>query len=321
MFRGVRWGRIRLVLAWSCTVGLVAYLALSTDLAEAWKAFSMARLGLFVAALVVFTPAMLLADAVTARFVITRTGFEVRLWDFIRVRGVSYLANAVNYGLALAVMTALLARSRRKGLVASGSPFLLLGLVDLAGLSLVVIIAIVMGAVPFDRDTNIALAFVSLCIVVVLPLVCLAARFPPLRKRIARGLVADALAPFRGLGWWDLTVSLILRVGFILATVAAVVVFLMSFGFDVPFFVVSVYESILSLVYALPISVSGLGSAQIVMREFYAAFAPDGVDAVSAVDAFSTAVITGELAVRIVIGLAFLPTVSSWIAQDGDTSG
>jgi uncharacterized membrane protein YbhN (UPF0104 family) len=137
--------------------------------------------------------------------------------------------------------------------------------------------------------------------------VAIAAR---VRRLIAALLRHGLLSAFRSLRPVDALVMVAARAAFIVQYVLMTWMFLRTFDFHVPFGKILVYNPILGLIGFLPISVSGLGTTQVVARSLLGPFAPAGVDAIAAVDAYTTAGILGVLLMRIVIGLACLPSVT-----------
>ena len=307
-------GRRRVALAWLGTVVLVTYMALTTDLAQVWRALLVADQLLFFAALVVFTVSTYMADAASSYFLLRRAGFQIGFWDFARIKGASYLPDIAHYALAQVLMAAILKQRSARGWAASGSPFILLSFMDLSALSLLVLAGFALGGDPFP-DNGLA----TWTIVIVAaggvsggPALCLLAR-PELWGALGlptRWARHDLLLASRSIASVDYLATVALRVGLMILHLVMGYLFVVAFRFDMPVSDFMVLRPILGLVGAIPISVAGLGSTQLVMRGFFEPFAPAGRDPVASIDALSTASIGGALLGRVAVGV----TCAVWLS-------
>jgi len=312
-----RRGWIRAVVAWAGTIALLVYLAFTTNLEAAWKAYLMADQGLFLGSLLIVNMAVYLVDSGTVTMLLRKAGFRVRFGEFVRIKGASYLMNVLNYNLALAMMAALVSRRSDRGMAAAGSPFILLNFIDLSALSILVLVGLAAGAVPFENDTAM-LAVVIMAIGGLMggPTLCLLSRLKA--TFLGRFAQHEIMSAFRMLDFKDYLLMNLLRVGFVSLYAVMAWFFMHAFRFDIPFSELLVYQPILGLIVILPISVSGLGSTQVVMRQFFVSYAPPGIDPVAAIDAYSTATIVAVLLMRVVIGLLCMPYVSKALKARGD---
>jgi hypothetical protein len=301
---------IRSLIAWVGTAALLAYLGATTDLDQAWRALRLADMVIFPGVIVGMTLLTWLTDAAIARQVLARSGFDVTLGEFVRIKGASYLLNIVNYNLGLVLMAAVVTRRSDRGWKAAGSPFILLNFIDLSAMGILVAVGLAVAGSPFSAEPTALLAVAAAGGLLGAPVLCALARArsaPPWLDRLLRN---DLLAAFRTLRARDLAAFTSLRVVFIAEYIVMTWAMLKCFRFTIPLFDVFVYNPIVGLIGFIPISVSGLGTTQVVSREFYAPFAPIGVDGIAAVDAYSTASILAVLLVRILIALACLPSVT-----------
>ncbi len=301
--------RLRRIVAWTGTFLLLAYLATTTNLREAWGVVRGADSLHFLAGLLLGVPLMWALDSWSAHRWLRILGYDVRLSEFAPVRGATYLLGIVNYSLTVAMLTAVVARRTRRGLWASGGAFLLLGLVDLGALSLAVLAGLLAFPSPFPPVPTALLAAVGVAGLLAAPSMAVLARA---MRRFRTGLPGrlagwTVWAAFREVPFPALAGMLPLRLLLILAQVGMNLAFLRAFGFDVGAREVLVFMPLLGLIGVLPISVAGLGSTQIVARGFFAPYAPAGVSALAAVDAVSTASILGVMVARVLLGLACLP--------------
>lgn len=322
-----RYGRLQQGIAWSGTIVLLTWLVATTDLTEVWRAMQEARMAVFLGAVVLFSLVLFCVDTLTTRFFLERAGISISRGEFLRIRGASYLLNFVNYALALGMMATLVSRSSGKPLKVASSPFLLLSFVDLAILSLIVLTVLAAGYSPFDSQTTRALLLLAAGILAGGFVILSATRGRALPGWLEHMVPDGLLESFRAANPLDLLLMGMLRAGYIALDGLATVVFLSTFGFKVPFSSVLVFESILSFVALLPVSVGGIGSTQVVMRDLYATFSASGLDPVPAVDAYSSATIFALETTQILIGLwclrAMMKRLNSSISapEGNDLSG
>jgi len=315
-----RKGRLRAILAWGGTLALLGFLAATTDFATAWAAFLNADLTLFVVVLLVSTFGTYLIDVATVRVLLHRVGIDVGFREFLRVKGASYLLNIVNYNLALVMMAAVVRKRTDRGWGAAGSPFLLLNFVDLSVFATFVLAALLAGETPFDGPATIAVGVFAAGALAAPPILCGIARLDHLPGFLGRLFGHDLLAAFRHLSFRSIPVVMGARSLLILSYAVMNWAFLRSFGVDVPIAKIVVFMPILSLIAFIPISVGGLGSTQVVMREFFGPFVTASIATTvaaraSVVDAYSTASIVGTMLLRVGIGLVCLPWVTKVLAE------
>jgi uncharacterized membrane protein YbhN (UPF0104 family) len=120
---------------------------------------------------------------------------------------------------------------------------------------------------------------------------------PPLRP-------LAALSPAR------MAQGIVLRAGMICAYAVAAMLLMRSFGMQPSWGRLFVAMPILTVVGTIPISVSGLGTTQVLMRSLYGPFVTDGRVPGPVIDAYSTAMIMGYIAARVVVAAPFLAKVS-----------
>lgn len=302
-------GRWQTIVAWLGTLGLLAYLGLTTDFDQALQALRLGNLWQMAAVTVVTTFATWLSDSATVAFLLRRTGTDMRFREFAGVKAVSYLLNLLNYNLALVMMAGAVARRTARGWAAAGSPFLLLNFMDLVVLALFMLGGFALGSSPFGPELTLVLCLLATGGALAAPVLCVASRLR-LPGFLARLAGHDLLSAFREVRPLDFLASLGLRAAFMTLYVIMWAGFLHSFRFEVPLADLLVFQPILSFVVFIPISIAGLGSTQVLQREFYGPFAPAGLDGVAAVDAMSTVTILSVVLLRVVLGLVFMARVT-----------
>jgi len=320
-----RKSRLRAMMAWGGTLALLGFLAATTDFSTAWAAFLNANLLLFVITLVVSTFGTYLIDVATVRVLLDRVGIRVGFREFLRVKGASYLLNIVNYNLALVMMAAVVRKRTDRGWGAAGSPFILLNFVDLSVFGAFVLASVFAGQSPFDVPATIAVTVFAACAVAAPPILCGIARLHRMPGFLGKAFGHDLLAAFRHLSFRSIPLVMLARSALILAYAVMNWAFAKSFGVDIPIPKILVFMPILSLIAFIPISVGGLGSTQVVMREFFGPFVTSAIaltaaDRAAVIDAYSTASIVSTMLLRVGIGLLCLPWVSRVMAEARDDS-
>lgn len=319
--KNTRKNRMRAAIAWLGTAGLLTFLILTTDLNAAADAFQRANLVMFGVTALISVLITYMTDVATVRFLLSCVGIKVGFGEFARIKGASYLLNIINYNLGLVMMAAIVKKRSSKGWGAAGSPFILLNFIDLSVFSLIVQVAIWTGHSPVSRIPTIILGLMTAGGLVGGPIICIASRWKNAPGRIGKLLALDILAAFRYLSAKSMLLATAGRLTLILEYGVMNFFFMKSFGTIVRPLELLFYMSILAFIALIPISISGIGSTQFAMRDFYQRFVPDSVAPLAAgkiavVDAFSTAGIFGVLAIRIVIGLVCMPGVSKYLAEN-----
>jgi len=132
-------------------------------------------------------------------------------------------------------------------------------------------------------------------------------------------LKLDLLAPVGAASLATVARFVVLRVFFLSQYMAAHYMFLVLFGLDVPVERLLVYLPLLTFVQIIPVTISGLGTTQLVMRHFYSPFVAAGTAHPAAVvDAFSTAGILGFVLFRVLVAYFFLGEFSREVIRGAD---
>ncbi len=310
-----------MIAAWTGTALLLGYLGATTDLPAAWEALRRADLPRLLGTLLWAIPATYLVDSVGVTTLLRRVGVRVPFGEFLRVKGASYLLNIVNYNLGLVLMAAVVKTRSDRGWGSAGSPFLMLNFLDLSVFGVLVLGALVLGQSPFSDPTVRATLWVTAAGATALPPFLMAfSRVSPDRGWMGRLAGHGLLEAFRRLEPSALPLVLGARMGLVLLYALMNQSFLQAFGAAIPLPKLLVFMPILTLVAFLPISVSGLGSTQVVMRSFYGPFVSPAMAATEAartavIDAFSTSTILATILVRAVIGIGCLPWVTKALSR------
>lgn len=313
--------RCRTIVAWIGTATLLLYLGLTTDLNQVWEAVKLANLTVFPVTVVGFTLLTWLTDSAITRLLLVRCGIAIKYHLFARIKGASYILNIINYNLGLVLMAAFVTRHSNRGWKAAGSPFILLNFIDLSAMGFLMLLILALAGSPMNKEATLFLIVAAIGGAIAGPAIC---AFTRLRLKILwldRILRNDLLSAFKTIRVRDLLLITSLRMIFVSEYILMTWALLRCFRFTIPLAEVAVYNPILGLIGFIPISISGIGTTQIVAREFFAPFAPPDIDAIAAVDAYSTASIFSVLLVRIVIALICLPSISKLYRSEADAPG
>jgi hypothetical protein len=272
------------VAPWLVAAALLAAVLWRIDVGATLAAFGDADWGRFVAAALPFAVLWLVIDAAALSRLVSRFHAPVGFRAMLRLRGGSYLLLVLSYDAAQAALALALHRRLAVPLLALGGTFLFYYAIDLltiAGLGLAGA-----RALPGARGTAVAAALALLFAAVLGGLVA----FGRITRR-ARLLAAAEL-----LGW---------RLLFYASFVAFAAATLPAFGIHVPLRALIACVPVTLSIAALPITVSGIGSAQVAMLALYGGFAEP-----AAIVAYSLAHTASLIVLRLPIGLCFWPALA-----------
>jgi hypothetical protein len=269
---------------WPVAAALLALVFWRVDLEATRAAFAAADWRRFALAALPFTVLWLVIDAAALSRLVTRFHAPAGFGTMLRLRGGSYLLLVLSYDAAQAALALALHRRLGVPLLALGGTFLFyyaIDLVAIAGLGLAGA-----SALPGLRSDALTAALAVLLVGVLGGLVL----FGAITRR------ARLLAAVELLGWRVLFYASF--VGFAAATLPA-------FGIHVPTRALVACVPVTLSIAALPITVSGIGSAQVAMLALYGAFADP-----AAIVAYSLAHTASLIVLRLPIGLFFWPAVT-----------
>jgi multidrug transporter EmrE-like cation transporter len=269
---------------WPVAAALLALVFWRVDPEATLGAFAAADWKRFVLAALPFAGLWLLIDAAALSRLVSRFHAPVGFHTMLRLRGGSYLFLVLSYDAAQAALALALHRRLGVPLVALGGTFLFYYAIDLltiAGLGLGGA-----SALPGVRGEALRAALAVLLAAVLGGLALFGALGRRMRLRAAAELV----------GWRALFYASF--VGFAAATLPA-------FGIRVPLRALVACVPVTLSLAALPITISGIGSAQVAMLALYGAFAEP-----PAIVAYSLAHTASLIVLRLPIGLFFWPAIA-----------
>lgn len=337
-------GRLRQILPLVGTVLLVGYMVRSTDLDAVGAAFAGADLAALLLTFVVGTAATWLVDTGCLRWLVQRTlplapGATDRLGfrSLAGLKAASYVLNIVNYNAATLGMGWVVAKRRGVGFARGAAALAVLSWLDLVALAALVTVGMAAAPDLLGQDARLQASLRGLtlmiplgavAVVVVarmrerLPLVAQLAREPEpgagglrrLSHRLAK-LVLDALAPLAALSAPAIAFGVLLRAGFVMLYVAVNDALMRAFGMQPDLGELLVLIPVMTVVGVVPLSVSGIGTTQLLARSLYARYVPAGVAAAPLIDAYTTALIFGFMLTRLLVAAPFLPSIGAELRQ------
>ncbi|MCC6624491.1 MAG: flippase-like domain-containing protein [Deltaproteobacteria bacterium] len=303
---------VRRLLPWVLSLGVVAFLFLTTDLAAVSDALASADWPRLVGFMALVTAATFMVDAATLVPLMRRFVTPVPYREVVAIKGVSYFLNALNYSLAAGGMAWMVHKKRQVPFLGALSALVWLFFVDIVALGVMLALG---WAVGHELPGAGALAGQVPIVIAVVWAVILGAlvywngrvdflffgffRRWRLFSAFAEARLADYI-PFSAI-----------RVGFITLYVIMHWLLLPAFGVHIPFWALLMYAPLITFVQVIPANVSGLGAVQGVMVALFAPHVDPAVgDPRAVIIAYSTVIGPLMTAMRLVIGYAFMSTMA-----------
>jgi len=307
------------------TAALLCYLGWTTDIPTVLAAFSDVNLPLVLGVALVGTATTFATDSLCVSLAFSRFVSPLCYREALPVKATSYFLNILNYNAALVGMALYVKRSKGAPFWKALGSLFFLNVTDILALCTTLAIGLV---VTTGTDT-LAPATLGVAWLIVVGGLCggalglLMLRLNIKIPVLTRIMKADVLAPLTQVKATQLLGFVGLRIFFLLQYFVCQYAFLPLFGITVPFARLLVYLPILTFIQIVPISISGLGTVQLVMRHFLSGYvAVAAAEPFAVVDACSTAAIFGFLLFRVLLAYAFLGKLSrEVIAQAGSIHG
>ncbi len=309
--------RLRRVVPFAGAGLLLAYFAWTADLSAAAAAVGQADIALVVAVLLLGTGVTWIFDSLCLVWLIEVTlGGRGRpggagLREMAPLKAASYVLNIINYNAATLGMAWVVSRRKAVGFIESAAALAVLSYLDLVALAGLVVAGLIVAPETFAGHADIQQAMTwtaaSIFAVAVVLLLLLQSRLSlgPLERLRSLSIVRPlaALSPSRML------VGVALRAAFVMCYVVIHYWMMRAFGMSPTWGSLLVIVPVLTVVGVVPISVSGIGTTQVLARTLYAAFVTDGRPADPVIDAWSTLTIFGFILVRVLLALPFLSRI------------
>lgn len=308
------------------TALLLAYLGWSTDINAVGDAFTRADLTQTLSVLVVAALVTWTYDSGCLVWLIQRTlGHRGKpggagMGQVMPLKAASYILNIVNYNAATLGMAWVVSRRKGVSFLESAAALAVLSYVDLVALAALIVAGLAIAPEVLGSQAELVARLHTVVVIIFAAslLLLLLLQSPvrhPLLKRLRDISVLRPLAALKPL---DMVVGVSIRAGFVTLYVLANYLLMQSFGLEPTIGALLVMVPVLTVVGVVPLSVSGLGTTQILMRTLYAPFVTDGRAPEPVIDAWSTVMIFGFILVRLVIAAPFLPKMLAELRQRPD---
>ena len=264
--------RLKAALVWGVTLGLVAYLAASTDLERFWDTLLIASPILVLTITLAEVLASWLYDTFTMSVLFSRFHGRVTLREMLPIRGASYILNVINYNAASVGVSYFLRDKKGVPFFESFGSLMFLNGIDLVSFALMISTGVLLVPDLLAEEVRTPLQ-------IILPLVFagllgnilfwkIEHKLPFLHWLTRRALFSAV----RRARLSDYGVLLALRLGVIALYAVYQYVLLWMFGVRIPLTAVFVYYPLIVFISILPLSVAGFGTTQLAARYFFPPF-------------------------------------------------
>lgn len=311
--------RWKALIPWVLSIGIVAFLFFTTDIDAIGNALADADWGRLIALMAVVTLLAFVADSATLVPLLRRFVAPVTFSEVVRIKGVSYLLNALNYSLAAGGMAWILHRKHQVPFMRAFSALVLFFYIDIIALGALLTGGWLIGhevlAAGADLSTTAPFTARVPIVIAIVWGVVLGAWIYWNRKFdffffgfFRSWRIFQCFKEIRSLDYLRLVT---IRIAFILVYVLMHYLLLPTFDVHIPFWTLVMYSPLITFVQVVPATISGLGAAQGVMVALFSAHVPAGHgDPAAVIVAYSTVIGPLMMLMRLVIGYAFMAAVA-----------
>ena len=296
----------------------------TTDLAKFVDALRHADLLRFALVTIVTTGLVWMYDTYCLTWLIGQTlrdrGQPLPWKTLLPVKATSYAINAINYHAATLAMAWLVGKRKKVSFLEATGSLALLSYLDLVAVAGMVAVGLMLAPEVVAAQPGLQgwLQGVTAVIFVgALSSVLLLQSGWQLRLLVQLRQL-PVLRPLASLSPGAMLIGVVMRTGLVMSYAAINMQLMECFGMHPTWGRMLVALPILTVVGTVPISVSGLGTTQGLMRTLYAPFVLDGRVPTPVIDAFSTAMIMGFVVARLVLALPSLPGILAELRERKD---
>ena len=306
--------RIKGLIPWFLSLGIVAFLFFTTDLAAVGAALESADWTRLIGLMAIVTLLSFVADAATLVPLLRRFVAKVGFKEVVAIKGVSYFLNALNYSLAAGGMAWLVHKKHHIPFMRAFSALVLFFFIDIIALGALLTVGwlfgqdlLAQGGAPFVARVPIVIAVVWA--IIIGAWIYWNRRFDFFFFGFFRSWrIFECFKEARSLDYLRLVG---IRVTFILVYVVMHLLLLPAFGVHIPFEALLMYSPLITFVQVVPATISGLGAAQGVMVALFSAHVPPGHgDPGAVIVAYSTVIGPLMTLMRLIIGYCFVAAVT-----------
>lgn len=307
---------IKKVLPWLVTAIIVGYIGWTTDLATAWLTLKNTNFIGFIPTVLAVVIVVFLFDTGCLTLLFKRFSADVTYKEMLPLKGASYFLNVINYNAAAAGIALFFRNKKGVPFLEALSVMLWMSFIDIVALATLMLCSLTIMGDIIDPSYQTLLIWSGLSIYLILIGSCI---------YWSTGFNFFVLGRFRS---WrifstfdratmrDYALFIALRTGFVTTYVISQWVAMPFFDMNATLLELLVYVPVLTFVGTIPLTtIAGLGTVQVMMREFFINFAPDGQ---AQIDAYSTTTILCFVFCRIAIGYFYMSTVAKDFGKQSD---
>ena len=312
--------RLKRLTPWVLSLSIVLFLFLTTDVEAVGDALAQADWALLFGGMAAVTLAAYVADALTMVVLLRRFVAPVGVGEVLKIKGVSYFLNAINYSLAAGGMSWVLHKRHGTPFLETLSTLVWFFFIDIIALNVLITLGLLLGpdslgAAPFMA--RIPLLVGLIWAVVVGSLWYWNGRFDFIVLGFMRSWrIFDT---FRRAKLADYPGMSAMRAAFIMVYVLMHWALLPAFGVHIDLGHLLLYAPFVAFVQVIPATISGLGAVQGVMVALFTAHVPPGAGGSAVILAYSTVIGPLMMVMRLVIGYAFVSSVTRDLVPDKAT--
>jgi hypothetical protein len=227
--------------------------------------------------------------------------------EMLFFKGVSYVLNVVNYNVAAVGIAFYFKNEKGVPFLNALGSMLWLNFIDIVALTTLMLGGVAFSGVVLEPGMQDILTWMAVGIFAVLVGSCIYWNAGFDYFILGRFREWAIFSAFKKATLMDYATFIPLRVAFVCTYVVSQWAVMADFGLDASFQELILYVPVLTFVGTIPLTtVAGLGTVQVLMREFFIGFA----DSTAQIDAYSTTTILAFVFCRIAIGLFYFGRVS-----------
>jgi hypothetical protein len=311
---------IKQILPWLITILILVYLGTTTDLVKFWATLKEANFIGFIPVVIAVVAVVFLFDSACLTLLFRRFNAPLTFREMLPLKGASYVLGVVNYNAGAAAIALYFKNEKGVPFLQALGSMLWLNFIDIVALSTLMLGGIWISGVQLEPTTHQIVLWMAVAIYAVFFGSCIFWNAGFDFFILSRCREWPIFSAFKNATLRDYAQFIPLRVAFVLTYVISQWVAMPFFGLDASLQELILYVPVLTFIGTIPLTtVAGLGTVQVLMREFFVGFAPDGT---AQIDAYSTTTILAFVFCRIAIGLYYIGRVSHDISSTtgGDQS-
>ena len=303
------------VLPWLVTLIVLGYIGLTTDVDMVVKTLKAANWLGFIPVVIVVCLTVFLFDSWCLQRLFSRFNAKVTYKEMLPLKGTSYFLNIINYNAAAAGIALFFRNRKGVPLLEAMGSMLWMNFIDVVALATLLIIALLTlgDSVAMDPSYPTILLGLAGFIYLVLAGSCIYWNYGFDWFFLGKMRSWRIFTAFKRATARDYVFFIGIRTTFVCSYILSQWAAMPFFGLDAGFMELMLYVPVLTLVGTIPgTTIAGLGTVQVLMREFFVIFLPAGPEHElhAHIDAYTTTSILAFILCRILIGYFFMGSVA-----------